>query len=258
MTAALVGALAVVAVLAAAALVLLARVRRQQRDETEAAGARTRELEGRVETAEAAAAQAAARAHAAEAAAAQADARAHAAEAAAAQADARADTAEAAAQAQAACRRVLAAVWALDELGRSWQRRAEEELTTATSPGHSGGVAGALSLELARIREETGTPGSLHVRLAAEPAPGDSLLLTRAAQVLLGALARRCDAFDVELEGDADVLVVLVTCEGPDGRHPLDGDLRDLDAAVACAGGSATFTTAGEQAQARVAIPVTG
>ncbi|MBO0729966.1 MAG: hypothetical protein J2P57_11955, partial [Acidimicrobiaceae bacterium] len=137
---------------------------------------------------------------------------------------------------------VIDAVWALQRLEVSLARRDLARISTAV-PEHAApaGLADALGDEVARIREEIGTPGELQSGLAEEPPPGVALLALRATETLLPILTRRSDAYDVRLTGAGRQVEVAVTCEGADPDEFPDADTDAVAAAIAGAGGTLSF-----------------
>jgi hypothetical protein len=114
-------------------------------------------------------------------------------------------------------RRVLDATWNVHRLGVEAERRRNAEQTTvAVDLDAPVGLYDALVDEVDRIREEIGTPGTVRGRLRSEPDPAAALLLFRAAQYTLGVLARRTQAFDLNVAEAAGAVTVTVVCEDAD------------------------------------------
>ncbi len=130
-------------------------------------------------------------------------------------------------------------LWALAllEQERAWR------LTMALPAGDSGlaharGLVEVVDAEIARIREETGTPGRLYPSVALEPTAGEAVVALRAVQVLLAAVIRYSDAFDLYLSSDDGGLAATLVCENFDGPDSVAEDASALYRAVAPAGGA--------------------
>ena len=128
----------------------------------------------------------------------------------------------------------LAALWALAllEQQRTWR-------LSLASPNAAGpdGLAGALAMEVDRIREEVGTPGTLELRLDPPVATGDAALALLAARELLAALVPHTQSYDVVVGREGPRLSVDVVCTGWEGPTEAADDVSRLLAAVAPTGG---------------------
>jgi multidrug efflux pump subunit AcrA (membrane-fusion protein) len=169
------------------------------------------------------------------------------------QADARLAVARRQAEAE---RSALEGLWklAVIEGRRDWQ-------LTMAQAGPGGPVAATtladtLSGDVDRIREETGTPGSIRSALAAEPGAAESVITLRAVQALLAVLARYCDAYDLQLSGDGGKLVATLTCERFQGGETVLADASSVAEAVGPCGGNLDLRQdAGGRLHARLSLP---
>jgi hypothetical protein len=112
-------------------------------------------------------------------------------------------------------RRVLDAVWRLACLDVELERFRAAGLSTAELDAGPVGLAQTVEQEIARIREEIGTPGAFECDLDQEPDAAAALLLLRSVQSTLDFVARRCQAFDLRLQLRVHErrLAVTVVCD---------------------------------------------
>lgn len=132
----------------------------------------------------------------------------------------------------------LEALWSLVRLQHGWARR--DAASTSTAPVAVAGPAGlaeALEDEVSRIREETGTPGTVRAVLDFEPSPADSVIVLQAVQALLAAFSRHCEAYDLYVHEWEDRLSAVLVCDGFDGPKSAFRDANDVLAAIKPAGG---------------------
>lgn len=149
------------------------------------------------------------------------------------------------------------ALWDLVELDQEITRRTEATLSTAPSDQTAFGLAGAVALDVARTREESGTPGRLQLTLDADLEPSESLLVLHALRALLTILARHCDAFRIEVHSGRGHLTAIVCCEGFDGGPPVVEDARNVAQVLDGAGVRATVTAGLDAAlEARLVFPI--
>jgi hypothetical protein len=128
----------------------------------------------------------------------------------------------------------LLVLWALAQLEqqRAWR------LSLAPAPSSEpDGLAELLAMEVDRIREEVGTPGSIDVRLEPPVAADDAVLALLAARELLAVLVPHTQAYDLAVERDGAHLEVEVICDGWEGPDTAADDIGRLLATVAPAGG---------------------
>jgi hypothetical protein len=169
------------------------------------------------------------------------------------QADARLAVARRQAEAD---RAALEGLWrlAVIESRRAWQLTMAQALPGGT--GAPASLAGSLAAEVERIREETGTPGTMRSALAAEPAPVEAVLALRAVQTLLAVLSRYCDSYDLALSGDGGKVVATLNCDRFAGGEPVLADARAVaDAVVPCGGSLDLREAPGGQLCARLHLP---
>lgn len=158
----------------------------------------------------------------------------------------------------------IEALWALGEL----ETRRSGYLSVPPTPAQP--VDGAnepdpleslklgLAAEVARIREEIGTPGELDVGELEGLDRGDSLLLVRATQALLAALARHCDAYDLHVEQDTQEARAFVTCQRWEGPDRSADDMSALLTALEPVGGELDLDRDGAgRLRASLSLPVT-
>lgn len=135
----------------------------------------------------------------------------------------------------------LNALWALARIRQEWTSRQTAALHLDAEPV-DGGWAGAtladvLDAEVARIREDTGTPGTIRTALPNEPAPAQSVLMMTGLQALLEALSRHCQGYDLYVHEWEGRLTAMVVCDGFDGPDRVADDASAVLAAIAPAGG---------------------
>ncbi len=154
---------------------------------------------------------------------------------------------------------VLKALWALTALDQARARRFAEALSTAppSTPPPDALTAG-LQDEVGRLREETGTPGTLRIALESEPAPGDAELLLRSVQALLAVLSRYCQGYDLYVHQWEQRLLGILVCESFDGPESVADETSDVLAALVDVGGRLELDRDAEgRLRARLSIPVT-
>jgi hypothetical protein len=149
----------------------------------------------------------------------------------------------------------LTALWALAQIEqqRTWR------LTTGSSLDPDPGLAAALAMEVERIREEVGTPGSLETRLEAPVAIHDASLALFAARELLAVLVPHTQAYDMAIEQEGPQLAIEVVCTGWEGPAEAADDVSRLLAAVAPAGGNLSVDTDPDgRLRATLVLPLAG
>lgn len=151
----------------------------------------------------------------------------------------------------------LGSLWALTvlEQQRQWQLSVAG---TTPSPGSApDGLVGVLTVEVERIREEVGTPGSLDVGMTPPATADDNALIFHATRQLLALLVPHTQAFDLVLHRLDDDAVLELTCsgwEGPD--HVADGVGRLLEAVAPAGGDLELDTLPGDRLQATLRLPL--
>jgi hypothetical protein len=128
----------------------------------------------------------------------------------------------------------LVALWALAQLE---QQRAWRLTLAAVIEGEPDGLPGALAMEVDRIREEVGTPGTLTLQVDPPVAIDDAALALLAARELLAALVPHTQAYDMVIGRDGSRLDIEVVCSGWEGPAEAADDISRLLAAIAPAGG---------------------
>jgi hypothetical protein len=138
---------------------------------------------------------------------------------------------------------VIDAVWSLERLELDRQRQLEAGIVARADDVDAGTLVVALQREVERIREEMGTPGELRSDLDADPAGPVGLLVLGAVKLTLGALARRCQAYDLRLEVAHGRIAVTIVCEGfePESADETSAAVAAIAAAVADTGATAAF-----------------
>jgi hypothetical protein len=134
----------------------------------------------------------------------------------------------------------LVALWALAQLE---QQRAWRLSLAAVIEGEPDGLPRALAMEVDRIREEVGTPGSLDLRLDPPVGVDDAALALLAARELLAALVPHTQAYDMVIARDGSRLAIEVVCTGWEGPAEAADDVSRLLAAIAPAGGDLQLDT---------------
>ncbi len=137
-----------------------------------------------------------------------------------------------------AARGTLDALWQLAQLELERDRQVADAISTA--PGAATPVRGLLSSlaeEVGRVREETGTPGTLHTAVELEPSAGVAVVMLRGVQALLAAIGRHCQAYDLTVYPVEGRLIAQVVCDGFDGPDSVGADASAVLAAVRPAGG---------------------
>jgi len=97
-------------------------------------------------------------------------------------------------------------------------------------------LPGALDIEVERIREEVGTPGTLTVNLSTTTTD-DNALVFHATRQLLALLVPHTQAFDLVLQRVEDHAVLELTCSGWEGPDQVAEGVGRLLEAVSPAGG---------------------
>jgi hypothetical protein len=149
----------------------------------------------------------------------------------------------------------LGALWALAQIEqqRTWR------LSMAAGIDGDPGLAGALAMEVDRIREEVGTPGSLATRLDSPVSVNDAALALLAARELLAALVPHTQAYDMTLAQNGSRLAIEVICTGWEGPAAAADDVSRLLAAIAPAGGDLSLDTdADGRLRATMQLPQAG
>jgi hypothetical protein len=133
------------------------------------------------------------------------------------------------------------ALWALTRIRQEWATRQAAILSLDQEPPADrwaqATLAEVLDEEVARIREETGTPGTLRTSLPTAPDAGQSVLLLGGLQALLDALARHCQGYDLYVHEWEHRLTAIVVCDAFDGPDRVAEDTASVLAAIAPAGG---------------------
>lgn len=146
----------------------------------------------------------------------------------------------------------LPSLWALTllEQQRQWH-------LSGVADSAPDSLSSVLAVEVERIREEVGTPGSLTVTMTPPASAADDALIFHATRQLLALLVPHTQAFDLDLHRAKDHAVLELICsgwEGPD--HVADGVGRLLEA-VAPAGGDLELDTLGDdRLQATLRLPL--
>ena len=155
---------------------------------------------------------------------------------------------------------VLEALWALTALEQTRARRFAEAVSTAApSASAPGAIAAGLEEEVARLRDDTGTPGTLRVALDTEPAPGDAELLLRSVQALLAVLSRHCQGYDLYVHRWEQRLLAVLVCEAFDGPDSVADETSEVLAALGPVDGRIELDRDPQgRLRARLSIPVTG
>ena len=155
---------------------------------------------------------------------------------------------------------VLEALWALTALDQTRSRRFAEAVSTAVpSASAPGGITAGLEEEVARLRDDTGTPGTLRVALDTEPAPGDAELLLRSVQALLAVLSRHCQGYDLYVHRWEQRLLAVLVCEAFDGPDSVADETSEVLAALAAVDGRIDLDRDPQgRLRARLSLPATG
>lgn len=153
-------------------------------------------------------------------------------------------------------------LWSLARHDLQLERRRAAALSSAldVEEGCSSASA-AVEAEVERVREEVGTPGSFRVELADQARAATSLLALAAARALLGAVARRCDGFDLYVHEWGGALAAVVVCEGYSGPEDLGSDGSSLRTALSRTGGRLAVDRDDRgrlRARLRVPVPAPG
>jgi hypothetical protein len=151
---------------------------------------------------------------------------------------------------------VVTALWDLVRLDLAVARRRLAEVSTAVDDSGSPGLAEALADEVTRLREEMGVPGFLRHRPAGDVAADRALLVLRVVEATLDRVARRSQAFDLDVESGPDRMTATIVCDDYSGDHVADADLLAVADAVAPVGGSLHVDDAADgRMRVRVHIP---
>ena len=151
----------------------------------------------------------------------------------------------------------LGSLWALTVLEQQRQWQLSVAGTTPSAGGAPDGLVGVLTIEVERIREEVGTPGSLDVGMTPPATADDNALIFHATRQLLALLVPHTQAFDLVLHRFDDDAVLELTCsgwEGPD--HVADGVGRLLEAVAPAGGDLELDTLPGDRLQATLRLPL--
>jgi hypothetical protein len=154
---------------------------------------------------------------------------------------------------------VIDAVWSLERLELDRQRQLEAGIVAMADDIDAGTLVVALQREVERIREEMGTPGELRSDLDADPDGPVGLLVLGAVRLTLGALARRCQAYDLRLEAADGRVAATIVCEGfePESADETSAAVAAIAAAIADAGATAAFSAGVDgAAHAELSFPV--
>jgi hypothetical protein len=149
----------------------------------------------------------------------------------------------------------LPSLWALTllEQQRQWRLTKPAASLAFRAPAD---LSGALDVEVERIREEVGTPGTLTVDGPATN-PGDDALVFHATRQLLALLVPHTQAFDLVLQRVDDQAVVELTCSGWEGPDQVAEGVGRLLEAVAPAGGDLELDTLpDDRLQATLRLPL--
>ncbi|MGI8752891.1 MAG: hypothetical protein ACR2MN_11370 [Acidimicrobiales bacterium] len=151
----------------------------------------------------------------------------------------------------------LDALWGLSCLAAAWERRGAETQSTASAPAVvPGDLAAVLDVEIGRIREEAGTPGT--VRMAVEPPAvgAEAVVVLRSVQLLLSALARHCQGYDLYVHRWERRISAVVVCEGFDGPDTVADDTTAVLMALSPADGDVDIDRDPEgRMRARLSLP---
>lgn len=137
-----------------------------------------------------------------------------------------------------AARGTLDALWSLALLELERDRRDANAVSTASEQDQPiNGLLPSLAEEISRVREGTGTPGTLQTSIESNPTSGVSVLLLRGVQAILAAIGRHCQAYDLTVYPVEGRLVAQIVCEGFDGPDAVARDATAVLAAVRRGGG---------------------
>jgi hypothetical protein len=132
--------------------------------------------------------------------------------------------------------RALAALWALTRIRQEWTSRRSAVLSLDQEPPEgrwaTATLAQVLDEEVSRIREDTGTPGTLRTSLPDEPDAAQSVLLITSVQALLETLTRHCQGYDLYVHEWERRLTAIVVCEGFDGPDQVASDATSVLTAI--------------------------
>ncbi len=152
----------------------------------------------------------------------------------------------------------LPSLWALTvlEQQRQWRLSAGAGAATpSTAPPED--FSRALEVEVERIREEVGTPGSLSSQVDPPISSGDAALVFHATRQLLGLLVPHTQAFDLKIDGDNGQVRLELTCSGWEGDAQLADGVAELLEAVTPAGGDLELDAlSDDQLRATLKLPV--
>jgi hypothetical protein len=150
----------------------------------------------------------------------------------------------------------LPSLWALTLLEQQRQWHLTMAATAAPGPGAPDNLPGALDIEVERIREEVGTPGTLTVTLSPTTTDDDAIVF-HATRQLLALLVPHTQAFDLILERVDDQAVLELTCTGWEGPDQVAEGVGRLLEAVAPAGGDLELDMLpGDRLQATLRLPL--
>ncbi len=114
-----------------------------------------------------------------------------------------------------------------------------------------------LTVEVDRIREEIGTPGSLTVQMSPPATAADDTLIFHATRQLLALLVPHTQAFDLDLRRADNYAVLELICSGWEGPDDVAEGVGRLLEAVAPAGGDLELDTLpDDRLQATLRLPL--
>lgn len=132
----------------------------------------------------------------------------------------------------------LDALWGLSCLSAEWERRGADRQSTASSPPLVVGDLGdVLTVEISRIREEAGTPGTVRMALQPPAAGAEAVVVLRSVQLLLSALARHCQGYDLSVHRWEGRINAVIVCDSFDGPDTVADDTTAVLMALSPAGG---------------------
>ena len=151
----------------------------------------------------------------------------------------------------------LDALWGLSRLSAEWERRGADRQSTAASwPAVVGDLGDVLVIEVGRIREEAGTPGTVHMAVQPPAVGAEAVVVLRSVQLLLSALARHCQGYDLYVHRWEGRISVVIVCEGFDGPDIVADDTSAVLMALNPAGGDLDIDRDPEgRLRARLSVP---
>jgi hypothetical protein len=134
----------------------------------------------------------------------------------------------------------LEAMWALVRLEqhRNWRLTLAPPAAgwSDTVPEVPVDLTGVLTMEVERIREEVGTPGSLEASVS-DLRPEDAVLCVSATRELLRVLTLHTTAYEVSVWTKPGQLIVEVICIGWEGEEGVLADAAGIREAISDVGG---------------------